>query len=418
MAAREHTTITTRGPNPQEQTLIKLVRGVFLVLMVTFTAMIIVEDSTSEGGTGFDLVNGWYNAVIGALLFVGLFIAIDVLTPKRKLSTISAVFVGLIVGVVVTAILSLVLDLFQDIYELGDSSLLAPFKVMLGLGITYLTVTTVLQTRDDFRLVIPYVEFSKKIRGSRPYLLDTSALIDGRVLDMAEVGVFQAPLLVPRFVIEELQALSDSADKMKRARGRRGLDAVSALQQSAKVEVSIDESEAPGAGVDQKLVELSRQMPATVVTTDLGLVRVAGIEGASVLNLNDLANALKPVAIPGEPLRVTLLRRGEQPGQAVGYLPDGTMVVADSADHLIGSDADLTVTSTTQTSAGRLIFGKPANGVAPAPRNKPRAEPAPPASEPAPTPEPAPAATAEPAPAPKTPERNPKSSSPRNPRRA
>jgi len=235
MTRRESTPFAGREPHPQERTLIKLVRGVFLVLMVTFTAMIIVEDSTSEGGTGYDLVNGWYNAVIGALLFVGLFIAIDVLTPKRKLSTISAVFVGLIVGVVVTAILSLVLDLFQDIYELGESSLLASFKVMLGLGITYLTVTTVLQTRDDFRLVIPYVEFSKKIRGSRPYLLDTSALIDGRVLDIAEVGVFQSPLVVPRFVIEELQSLSDSADRLKRTRGRRGLDLVSALQDSTRV---------------------------------------------------------------------------------------------------------------------------------------------------------------------------------------
>lgn len=342
-------------PDQQRRLIVRLTRAVFLILLITFTALIIVKDSTSTG----ELEGYWPYAVVGVLFFFFLCVAVDYLTPQRKLATISAVFVGLIVAFILIGIISMALDLFSDIYEYEPPPWLQPSKIILGMGIVYLTVTTVLQTQDDFRLVIPYVEFTKKFRGARPYLLDSAALIDGRVLDIAEVGVFQSPMIVPRFVLDELQRLGDSSDKMKRARGRRGLDMVAKLQRSAKVEVTIEELDAPGAGVDQKLVQLARDLPATVVTTDLGLVRVAGIEGASVLNINDLANAMKPLVIPGEPLSVHLLRKGEQPGQAIGYLQDGTMVIAEDGEPLIGQEAILVVTSTTQTKAGRLIFGKP-----------------------------------------------------------
>lgn len=343
-----------------------LLRGLFLILLALFTALVIVKDSATRDG--FELVRWWPLAVGGMLLFFLGFVGLDLLTPKRKLSTISAIFIGLIAGVLVTVILGTVLDLFSDIYGVTEPRLMAPFKVMLGLGICYLTVSTVMQTQDDFRLVIPYIEFARKIRGPRPLLLDSSSLIDGRVLDLANLGLFQAPLVAPRCVIEELQRLSDSSDRLKRARGRRGLDILERLQHSPHADVSIEESEpaAPAtSSVDQRIIELARVLPAQILTTDLGLARVAAIQGVLTLNLNELSNALKQSAVPGDSLTVTLIRRGEQPGQAVGFLPDGAMIVADDAADLIGSQATLIVTSALQTSAGRMIFARPEDRPAP-----------------------------------------------------
>lgn len=341
----------------QRRRMLTLLRALFLFLLVVFTALVIVQDSATRDG--FELVRWWPLAVGGMLLLFGGFVALDELTPKRKLSTVSAVFVGLIAGVLVTAIIGTVLDLFSEIYGVQEPRLLAPFKVMLGLGICYLTVSTVLQTQDDFRLVIPYVEFSRKIRGARPILLDSSALIDGRVLEVAELGFFQAPLVAPRAVIEELQRMSDSADRLKRARGRRGLEMLARLQRVGRADVSVEEAEAPGTTVDQKVIELARALPGIILTTDVGLARVAAIEGIVTLNLNDLANALKQNATPGDEMQVSLVRRGEQPGQAVAFLPDGTMIVVDDAADLIGTQAQVTVTSALQTSAGRMIFARP-----------------------------------------------------------
>jgi uncharacterized protein YacL len=340
---------------------LKLLRATFLILLVVFTSLLIVTDSTLGGG-GFQLERWWYLAVLGVLVFFAGVIALDVLTPKRKLSTISAIFVGLIAGVIVSAILSTVIDLFANIYEFESLRLLEPFKILMGLGVCYLTISTVLQTQDDFRLVIPYVEFAKKIRGARPMVLDTSALVDGRVLGLAETGIFQSPLCVPRFVVEELQRLSDSADRMKRARGRRGLETVSRLQKCPLVDVSIEETIPPGEGVDQLLVELARALPGSLVTTDTGLRQVAAIQGVPVINLHELAGALKQSVIPGEPLTLAILRRGEQPGQGVGYLEDGTMVVVEDGEGAVGNEATITVTSSMQTSAGRLIFGRIGGG--------------------------------------------------------
>ncbi len=346
-----------RAPEPRSPVL-SLLRLIFFFLLLVFTAVFIVADSRTTGG-GIEWIR-WSLAVGGMLLFYFGVVAVDLLTPKRKLSTISAAFVGLIAGVLITAILANVIDLFSDIYGVGSRAQLAPIKIVLGLGVCYLAVSVVLQTQDDFRLLIPYVEFAKKIRGVKPLVLDTSALIDGRVLEVGEAGLFQAPLLVPRFVIDELQRLSDSSDRLKRARGRRGLEIVSRLQRTPRVELTIEETEVPGGTVDQMLVELARNLPATLVTTDAGLARVAAIQSVGVLNLNDIASAMRTRAIPGEPLIVELIRKGEQPGQAVGYLEDGTMVVAENAHSLIGQEATLIVASTMQTSAGRLIFARPA----------------------------------------------------------
>lgn len=311
-------------------------------------------------GSDVKLAQDWHLKLgFGGMLVVIVF-AVDIFTPRKKIATISAVFFGLLVAMLATLAIGKLIDLLAVLYSIDSdrmAALISTIKVLIGVGLAYLGIVTVLQTQDDFRLVIPYVEFAKQMRGTRPLLVDSSALIDGRLPDIGETGLIQAPVLVPTFVISELQLLADSHDKMKRTRGRRGLDVVAKLQRS-QLDVSLDETPVPGKAVDQMLVELARQMPAVIVTTDLGLTRVARIQGVRVLNLNDLANAMKPSVVPGEELRIKLVKQGEQAGQAVGYLDDGTMVVAENGGGEIGREVSLTVTSSLQTSAGRLIFGR------------------------------------------------------------
>ncbi len=349
----------------QQRRVVNLLRVVLFVLSAVVISLAMVQASTNNK-SGIELSDyAWI--IVGTVVFAGIIITIDVLTPKRKLSTITSILFGTFAGLVATILLSLVIDyVYQTFFGEPASAvakeeidrLLLSIKIILGIGLCYLGAAVVLQTQDDFRLVIPYVEFAKQIRGPKPLLLDTSAVIDGRVQAIAESGFFQTPIVIPRFVIGELQQLSDSSDRLKRARGRRGLDVVTGLQRSPKLDVTIDETVVQGKDVDQMLVELARMMPASIITTDVGLNRVASIQGVSVLSINDLANALKPNVIPGEALSVELIKPGEQPGQAVGYLDDGTMVVAENGRDHIGEQVALTVTSTMQTSAGRLIFGR------------------------------------------------------------
>ena len=199
-------------------------------------------------------------------------------------------------------------------------------------------------------------------QGARPLVLDTSVVIDGRIADVAETRVIDQPMVVPRFVLQELQSIADSSDKLRRNRGRRGLDILNRLQKSPGIEVRIHDAEIPElAGireVDQRLVVLAKHLGGKVVTNDYNLNKIARLQGVEVINLNDLANAMKPIVLPGESLTVKLLKRGEEPGQGVGYLDDGTMVVAEQGAYHLGETVRLTVTSVLQTSAGRMIFGR------------------------------------------------------------
>jgi len=223
-------------------------------------------------------------------------------------------------------------------------------------------ISLVIRTKDDVRFVIPYVEFSRQTKGLRPLVLDTSVIIDGRVADIAQTKLFDAPLIVPRFILNELQLIADSANKIKRNRGRRGLDMLNKLRSSSAVEVEIDDTPPPGvdirASVDQKLVAFSKNCDGRLVTNDYNLNKVAQLRGVDVININDLANALKTLVLPGEPMEVKIIRAGEDAQQGVGYLEDGTMVVVEDARDRIGQTIALAVTSVHQTSAGRMIFGK------------------------------------------------------------
>ncbi len=190
-----------------------------------------------------------------------------------------------------------------------------------------------------------------------PKLLDTSVIIDGRIADLCETGFVEGSLIIPQFILQELQHISDSSDGLKRARGRRGLDILNHIQKTIEVDVQIIETDFPHIKeVDAKLVELGKKMSAKILTNDLNLNKVAELQGVQVLNINELCNALKPVVLPGETIRVFVLKEGKEAGQGVAYLDDGTMVVVDNAKRVIGKNVDVVVTSVLQTSAGRMIF--------------------------------------------------------------
>jgi uncharacterized protein YacL len=191
-----------------------------------------------------------------------------------------------------------------------------------------------------------------------PKLLDTSAIIDGRIADVVTTGFLAGPLVVPRFVLRELQRLADGGDPLRRNRGKRGFEVLKRLQDLQSVNI-LEADVAGVADVDTKLVELARERGARVVTTDYNLNRMAELSGVHVLNVNDLANALKPVVLPGESLRVQVLREGKEPGQGVGFLDDGTMVVIEQGRRLLGQEVPVVVTSALQTSAGRMVFARP-----------------------------------------------------------
>jgi uncharacterized protein YacL len=334
------------------------VRMLFLVMLVTVSLLPFVGTIT-EGQTE---ARFWLYAIPFGVMFVfGVaVVVIDAATPNKRLATVFGMYAGIIAGLVAALAVGTLLDLVARSWDLNSPSnqaYVGSIKLAIGITMCYLAVSIVMTTKDDFRLVIPYVEFAKQVRGVRPLLLDTSALIDGRIDGVGMSGFVDAPLVVPQFVIDELQTLADSSDKLKRARGRRGLTMVGKLQANPSVIISIDTAEMPRRSVDQMLVQMAAEQNLRILTTDYNLNKVAQIRGVSVINLNDIANALKSQAIPGETLVVEVVKRGEAAGQGVGYMPDGTMVVIEDAADRIGQNVTLTVTNSLTTTAGRMIFG-------------------------------------------------------------
>jgi uncharacterized protein YacL len=333
--------------------LLALIRAVFVLVVAGLgvrTARIVGEHQLANP----------YILFIGVMLAAVAVVVVDWLTPRKRIPTISAVYIGLIVGIFLT-------DLLRDALQPTMQLYLDPRVHMMCLSfmmifICYVCISTLMQTKDDFRFIIPYVEFSKEIKGARPLVLDTSVVIDGRIADVAETRVIDQPMIIPRFVLQELQSIADSSDKLRRNRGRRGLDILNRLQKSPGIEVRIHDAEIPElAGireVDQRLVVLAKHLGGKVVTNDYNLNKIARLQGVEVINLNDLANAMKPIVLPGESLTVKLLKRGEEQGQGIGYLDDGTMVVAEQGAYHLGETLRLSVTSVLQTSAGRMIFGR------------------------------------------------------------
>ena len=346
---------------------------IFRVIFLTVVAGILFVSVSSEPISGpADSINFW--AVVWSGLGMAIFVfLLDVLTPKGKLTALAGVFFAVLVGLLISVALSPVVNMISDTYgtEITAEGVrvnkitpeaVAAIKWMLGICICYLTTSVVMRTKDDVRFVIPYVEFAKQTKGSRPLVLDTSAIVDGRIADLCQSRLFDAPLVLPRFVLNELQLIADSADKLKRNRGRRGLDILNKMQSSPAFDIEIDDTTVPeieeAKGVDQKLMLFTKSCNGRLATTDYNLSKVALVRGVDVININDLANSLKVVALPGETMEIKIIRPGEEAEQGIGYLDDGTMVVVESARNKIGREVVLSVTSSLQTSAGKMIFGK------------------------------------------------------------
>lgn len=334
-------------------------RSIFLLVS---SAVIFVNISTLTITKPENTASFWTVSLSGVGMAMFVFL-LDVFTPKRKLSALAGVFFGLLVGVLISGAMAPIVDMMAESYsvQLIPEAVYA-IKWILGLCICYLTITVVMRTKDDVRFVIPYVEFAKQTKGARPLVLDTSAIIDGRIVDLCQSKLFDAPLIVPRFVLNELQLVADSADKLKRNRGRRGLDILNQMQADPVIDVEIDDTTSPAVeevrGVDQKLLMFCKACNGRLATTDYNLSKVALVREIDVLNINDLANSLKVVALPGETMEVRIIKAGEEAEQGIGYLDDGTMIVVEGAHNKIGRNLLISITSSLQTSAGKMIFGK------------------------------------------------------------
>ncbi|MEC4682087.1 MAG: PIN domain-containing protein [Nitrospirota bacterium] len=236
----------------------------------------------------------------------------------------------------------------------------APLDVFIGLIMGYFGLIVGIRAGREFQYAGSFLSFwLEGYRAVPPKILDTSVIIDGRIADIALTGFAEGVFTIPQFVIHELQYIADSPDSMKRGRGRRGLDVLQRMRTMSGIKVQITDDDFPHIReVDSKLVALGRRMKAVIITNDLNLNKVAELQGVRVLNINDLANAVKPVVLPGEIMRVYLIKEGKEAGQAVAYLEDGTMIVVDNGRKFIGKNVEVVVTSVLQTSAGRMIFGK------------------------------------------------------------
>ncbi|MCA9104957.1 MAG: TRAM domain-containing protein [Planctomycetales bacterium] len=289
-------------------------------------------------------------------------IVVDWLSPRKRIEVISSVYVGVVVGLFLTYLLGLALTPWIDSLSAdGGQASGTAIQLLVSVTICYFCISVLMQTKDDFRFIIPYVEFSREVKGGRPFVLDTSVVIDGRIVDVVDTGILDNQLVMPRFVLAELQAIADSGDKMRRARGRRGLDVLNKLRAKTNVDFVVYERELPemqGQPVDMKIVLLAAHLDGKVVTGDFNLNKVARIHNVPVINLNEIANALKPVFLPGETIRVKVVKPGEEAQQGVGYLEDGTMVVVEGGREQIGKVVVVDVTKMLQTSAGRMVFGR------------------------------------------------------------
>ena len=296
-------------------------------------------------------------AVVGGVFLLALgTIGLDVCFRRKRLDIITAVYFGMLIGLLMTYLLSPAFFLFTQ-----DIGLQRSIQMLVALVLCYICISLLIQTRNDFRFIIPYVEFVKEVKGLKPCILDTSVVIDGRIADVAETHIFDGQMIMPRFVIGELQGIADSSDRLRRGRGRRGLDILNRLRTNPNIELVLYDHELPefaGLTVDLKLVALAKHLQGKLLTNDYNLNKVAKLQGVKVINLNEVANALKPVFLPGERVDVYVVKAGEEIGQGVGYLEDGTMVVIEGGRDHINQNIPITVTSVLQTSAGRMVFGK------------------------------------------------------------
>lgn len=300
--------------------------------------------------------NSNFSVLGSALGFLMAMLIIILEFTMRKVSVrgLSSAVFGLLFGLIMAKLVSDTMTLIAL-----DKNMVYSLRVILTLVFCYLGMIMAMRGRDEFNIIVPYVKFSRQDQKDDIILLDTSVIIDGRIADICKTGFLDGKFIVPRFVLKELQQIADSSDSLKRERGRRGLDILGKLQKSANIDVKIHNDDFPDIKeVDLKLVKLAKVLSAKIFTNDYNLNKVSEIQGIRVLNVNELANALRPVVLPGELLEIRLIKEGKEYNQGVGYLEDGTMVVVDNGRRFIGQNVSLVVGSVLQTAAGRMIFAK------------------------------------------------------------
>lgn len=328
----------------------RIMRFDVVLIRLIFTAILL--------GAGYVLrpIPGNRFISMGAAGLVALAIIFFEMRIRRaSLKTLIGAAVGSILGIVGAFLIGLLIIMQQG---LGDET-----KIFLTLSLVFFMAYVGLMVGaakgDYLELSALGGIFSDKAARRDIKVLDTSVIIDGRIADVAETGFLTGTLIIPQFILRELQQVADSPDSSKRQRGRRGLDMLNRLRNNSSLDIQIVETDFPSVReVDLKLIELGKQLDAVIVTNDFNLNKVSQLRGVSVLNINELANALKPVVLPGEAMRVFILKEGKEYNQGVAYLDDGTMVVVDNARRLIGKNADIAVTSVLQTTAGKMIFGR------------------------------------------------------------
>ena len=283
----------------------------------------------------------------------GLLIAVDEMLKSFSLRAFSAVTFGLLLGFLV----ALLIDK-SGLFENADDKQHWLIRLGLFLGFGYIGIILAMRSnKEDFSLIIPYVRFRPQSQSDNLLLLDTSVIIDGRVADLIEAHFLEGLVVVPRFVLKELQQVSDSTDAIKRARGRRGLEMLNRIQRNTQVEVRIHEGDFPEEKeVDAKLIRLARNLNAKLYTNDYNLAKVAELQKVSYVNLHEVAKCLKVILLPGELLRLKIVREGKDKGQGIGYMPDGTMVVVNNGQAHIGEQVEAEVQSLLQTGAGIIVF--------------------------------------------------------------
>ena len=316
------------------------------VLFVTFCA-------TIGGIAGAEMQQ---NSVIGVavgVVFGLMIVLVDRLLKGFSLRAFSSATLGLLLGLFFANLL-----MASQILRFQPETTQWAARLIVYCTFGYLGMMLAMRSnRDEFSLIIPYVRFARETTQHEPLVVDTSVIIDGRIADLCATGFLSRVLIVPRFVLGELQTLADSRDPIRRERGRRGLDILNQLQRSREIELTIHETSADGeVGTDARLVRTARVLQARLLTNDAALCQVARLQHVPALNLSDLTRALRPVVVAGDELDLHLVKEGRDAHQAVGYLPDGTMIVVNNGRPHLGATATVVVSSALQTAAGRLIF--------------------------------------------------------------
>ena len=318
------------------------------VLFITFSAVIgAIVTAETQG-----------NAVPGVLIGVvfGLLVVLaDRLLKGFSLRAFSSSTFGLLLGLLFANLL-----IASDILRYQSDTVQWAARLVVYCTFGYLGMMLAMRSnRDEFSLIIPYVRFARETTQHEPLIVDTNIIIDGRIADLCATGFLSRSLIVPRFVLGELQTLADSRDAMKRERGRRGLEILNQLQKSHEIELTIHDTTGDAdLSIDARLVRTAKVLQARLLTNDQALCQVARLQQVPALNLADLARALRPTAAAGDELELNLVKEGRESHQAVGYLPDGTMIVVNHARAFLGKVATVVVSSALQTGAGRLIFAE------------------------------------------------------------